>query len=229
MNSYATISEFGPGVQSSPQSNPLSYCALSGLESGFQHTLGYGTSLLGPNSSQCQRFMAQYCAQNFDGVCQYLSENTQRSLPNAVQACNGPNGSCLGSGLGNAINSGQILLRNTASEKYLQQMSGNCVPDYEPFDPTVANSPMIRVWYSPDGYSNKCIPIYDVDEKAIDGDIVMNKILTQPWIAMDILTNIYNNRVRTGKLDGLKGTKLYEFFQSKKFLQTVANRLYTTN
>jgi hypothetical protein len=227
MNTYTSISDFGPSEDSSPQTNPLTYCALSGLESGFQHTLGYGTSLLGPNSTQCQRFMGQYCAQNFDGVCEYLSQSTQRSLPNAVNACNGPNGSCLGSGLGNASTSGQILIRNTAGEKYLKMMSGNCQPVYEPFDPTVAGSPLLRSWQSNCGYSNKCIPIYDVDAKSIDSDPVMNKILAQPWIAMDILTNIYNNRVKSGTMGELQGTKLYQFFLSQNFRQIVANRLYT--
>lgn len=229
-SSYSKISDFGPSAGLTAESSPLSYCALSGLESGFQHTLGYGTSLLGPNSTQCQRFMSQYCAHNpegWNGVCEYLSQNTMRYLPNAIQPSNGPNGSCLGSGLGNAVTSGQILIRNTAAEKYLKMMSGNCRADYEPFDPTVASSPLLRSWYSPSGGTNKCIPIYDVDAKTIDNDVVMNKILSQPWIAMDILTNIYNNRVRTNTLQELQGTKLYQFFQAKDFKQIVANRLYT--
>lgn len=230
MNSYATIAEFGPSAGMGAESSPLSYCALSGLESGFQHTLGSANSNMGPSNSQCQRFMAQYCATNpngWDGVCEYLSQNTQRSLPNTVSACNGPNGSCFGSGIGGATTTGQNLIRNTAAEKYLKYMSGNCRRDYEPFDPTVAASPLISTWVSANDAPNQCIPIYDVDARTIDSDVVMNKILTQPWIAMDILVNIFNNRVRTGTLDELKGTKLYQFFQSRD-LQTIArNRLYT--
>ena len=45
----------------------------------------------------------------------------------------------------------------------------------------------------------------------------MNKLLSKPILGMDILLNIYNTAKRLGKLNGLKGTKLYRFFQSKPF------------
>lgn len=229
--SYSSIADFGRGAGNTPQNNPLSYCAVSDLDSGFNHTMGGSSGLMGPDSSQCQLFMAQYCAHNpkgWDGVCEYKSNDTSAYLPNSVAQCNGANGSCMGPGLGNALTQGQILIRNTASEKYLKYMSGNCIRDYQPFDPTVPNSPLISKWVqganSCDSTancnaSNKCIPIYDVDESTIDKDPVMNKILAQPWIAMDILINIFNHRQRSGTLEKLRGTKLHRLYGNPGFVE----------
>ena len=121
---------------------------------------------------------------------------------------------------------GEILVRNTAQEKYLVAMSNNCQRAYEPFDPTVANSPLISTWV-PMGNgcnnqgncetSNTCIPIYAVDAKTIDDDPVMNKVLDKPYIAMDLLVNIYNNAKASNTLRDLKGTRIYNFFMSKPF------------
>jgi hypothetical protein len=239
MNSYASIGSFGPQVNNSVQANPLSYCALSGLDSGFMHTLGSGSGLIAPGSGQCQLFMAQYCASNpegWNGVCEYLSQDTKRGgNPNTVQQCNGFGGSCFGPGLGNALTNGQILIRNTAQEKYLKAMSGNCKRVYEPFDPTVAGSPLISKWV-PMGNAcgsaanchsaNQCIPIYGVDPSSIDDDIIMNKILAQPWIAMDILVNMYNHSSRNGDLQRLVGTKLHKFFTTLDFQNIVSSKMY---
>jgi hypothetical protein len=74
--------------------------------------------------------------------------------------------------------------------------------------------------------ANKCIPIYGVDPKTIDNDPVMNKVLAQPWIAMDILVNIYNHASRSGELQNLTGTKLYKFFMTDDFQQIVASKMY---
>lgn len=228
--SYSLIADFGNKAGAMPDTNPLSYCAVSDLDSAFSHTMGGSSGLMGPNTPQCQLFMAQYCAHNpngWDGVCEYKSNDTTPFLPNSVAQCNGINGSCMGPGLGSATTQGQILIRNTASEKYLKYMSGNCIRDYQPFDPTVPNSPLISKWIQGSNScgagncnaNNTCIPIYDVDEKVIDNDPVMNKILAQPWIAMDILINIFNHRKRSGTLEKLRGTKLYKLYSNPGFAQ----------
>jgi hypothetical protein len=228
---YSQISNFGPSESLTPENDPLTYCALSGLESGFNHTLGSGGSLLGPNSSQCQRFMSQYCSNNWDGVCEYLYNDNDRNFPNTVVNCDNGKGPCVGPGIGNSLTKGEILLRNTAGERFLAAMSENCVRVYEPFDPTVAFSPMIGKWVpngnSYNGYGNcygdTCVPIYDVDAKTIDNDHVMNRILNKPYVAIDILCQIYKNRVRTNKLNELKNTKLGNFFMNQAFLNYCKN------
>lgn len=236
---YVSISDFGQSAGLSPQNDPLSYCALSGLESGFQHTIGGGNSLVGPNSGQCQTFMAQYCAQGpngWDGVCEYLSNDSNTMYPNMVSTCNRPDGACMGSGIGNFTSKGQILIRNTAQEKYISKMSDNCQRVYQPFDPTVADSPLISKWMpvgndckgngSCRAFGTTCIPIYDVDAKKIDSDVVMDKILQQPWIALDILANIYNYRKRGGTLRELDGTKIGTYFKTKDFQRVLKTNSY---
>jgi hypothetical protein len=110
------------------------------------------------------------------------------------------------------LTNGDVLIRNTAAKKYIVSL-GNCIPRYEPFDPTVANSPMISYWDSGEGQNN-CIPLYAVDPKNVDNDIVMDKILAKPTIAIDILINIYNNMKASGLLIELKNTKLGNYYRS---------------
>lgn len=228
MSCYTSISQFGSGSQGS--SNPLTICAVSGLDAGFNNAIG--ASYLNPQSQQCQAFMGLYCGQNWDGVCEYLSHDTTRYLPNTQQNCNTANSgsSCFGPGLGSASTAGDILVRNAAQEKYLRSMSSNCVRQYEPFDPTTANSPLISKWTAVGGGTcgaggcdgrGACIPVYGVDARTIDADPVMNKILLRPWIAMDILINIYQNAVRNGEIHGLRNTRLYRMFMSPYFQQIV--------
>lgn len=233
-STYRTIGNFGSAAGNTSSTNPLSYCAVTGLDAMFNHTMG--SYLAGPNSSQCQLFMSQYCANNWDGVCEFLSADLQRGgYPNTVAQCNGPSGSCFSSGLGNALTKGQVLLRNTAQEKYLVAMSDNCRRDYAPFDPTVADSPLISRWV-PGGNGcnnpancygdNVCVPMYGVDPRTIDSDIVMNKLLDQPWIALDIFVNMYQNMSRNGSLKELKGTRLGRYFESPQFLSVVKSGLF---
>jgi len=233
--SYITISDFGVG--SKAQSNPLAVCATSTLDSSFNGTLG-GNNISGPDNQQCQIFMGNYCAANWDGVCEYMSKDQARIYPSVVLAGNGPQGNYLGDGMGSLLTKGQLLIRNAAAEKYLKAMSGNCVRKYEPFDPTVADSPLISRWVQKPletsdeqmatVLSDKCIPIYGVDPAVIDSDIVMNKILAQPYIAMDILVNIFNNAVRDGSIKKLEKTKLYKLFSNPDFQSIAKSGMYNT-
>lgn len=236
---YKQINLFGRSLRNT-EANPLSYCAVSGLDSGFSHTIGNGSALLGPNSSQCQTFMGQYCANKWDDICEYMSNDNQTgAFPNTVQNCNGASGSCLGPGTGSALTKGQVLIRNAMAERFLIGMSSNCRREYFPFDPTVADSPLISKWVPSGGnmagcgstlncnQSNACIPIYGVDPRTIDNDPIMNKVLTQPWIAMDILVNIYNNAVRTHQIMALRGTKIYKLFSTPQFQLLAKTNIYS--
>ncbi len=218
MSSYTKITAFGPAAGNSPMNNPLSYCAVSPLDSEFNHTLG---SYMGPYSFQCQAFMADYCANNFDGVCEYMSKNTDTRFP-AYHGNRAIGSGCSSSlGIGSGTSLGDNLIRQTAMEKYLVKMSSNCVRTYQPFDPTVANSPMIGTWSPIRSQGGTCVPVYAVDPSVIDDDVVMNKILQKPELSLDILMNIYNNS-RNGVAipaywDSLKNTKLGQLLSSDWF------------
>lgn len=206
--SYASLINFG----NTKASDPLTYCAVSGYESGFNNTLG--NTFLHPESKQCQIYMSQYCAKNWDGVCEKIYNDTTKIYPSAT------NTKFLNDTTKTPkevfLTRGQNLLRNTALEKYIKMMSSNCVLKQELFDPTVPNSPMISRWVSTNS-SYTCMPIYDVVASTIDNDIVMNKILLQPYIAIDLLSNIYNTRVREGTLGELENTRIGDFYKSAYF------------
>lgn len=215
--SYASITNFGPSVEDSAVNNPLTYCMTTNLDNSFVHTAG---KRKGNDSKSCQMFMSDYCANKWDNVCEYASQNTDSYYPNGISSCmKNIKGACIATGLGNQFTQGDILVRNTAAKKYLTQMSANCELKYEPFDPLVASSPMIR--YFEPSCNSGCVPVYEVDPNQIDHDPVMNKILQNPLIAMDILINIYNTAKRLGKFDALKNTKLYRFFITAPFQQYV--------
>lgn len=227
--SYSCISNFG--TNDTGMSNPLSVCAVSDLDAGFNNKLGGG--ILRPENQQCQAFMGMYCANKWDGICEYMSHDGSRALPNSQQSCSAPSGAFYSSGTNSGITRGQILIRNAAAEKYLHSMSSNCVQQFEPFDPTTAGSPLISKWVSQgscgSGNCNgqgACIPVYKVDPATIDSDPIMNKILLQPWIAPDILVNIYNNAVKSGEIAALKGTKLYSMFSSPYFQEIIKSKKY---
>lgn len=206
MNKYKYISQFGSDSQSLVN-HPLSYCMGNNLNQRFLHGGHSGT--FEQDSKQCQLYMSQYCSKKWDKFCEIASRNNNISFPNNLQGC-----VYYGDKACNST-SGEILIRNTAAEKYLHKMH-NSIPRFEPFDPTVANSPLIRYWVTECGYS---VSEYVVDPDEIDDDIVMNKILEKPNIAINILINIYNTMKHYGTLSKLKGTKLGDFYNRNDYFK----------
>ncbi len=200
--SYKDISDFGSNAHSAVN-NPLTYCLGNNMEQRFLH--GGHADIYGQHSRPCQLFLSQYCADKWDGFCELASRNQSTHYPEQSEGCTGLV-AC------NGLTTGEALIYNTATRKYLIKMH-NAHKKYEPFDPTVPTSPMISYWVSDNcSYSQKGVPEYAVDPKKIDDDIVMDKILTKPIIAMNILINIYNTMKRHGTLNSLKETKLGHFY-----------------
>lgn len=226
MSSYRCISNFGSGAANAPVNNPLTYCLSQTVDTEFNHG-GIAKTISGASSKNCQAFMAQYCANDWDGACEYASKNIARVYPNQLDKCGTGGGvACEG------LTAGEVLIQNTATRKYLVEMGGNqCSIKYEPFDPTVAASPLVAYWYNGCNTQGNggCVPIYAVDPKKIDNDPVMNKILNKPIIAWSLLINIYNTAKRLNKLDELKGTRIYKLFMSKPFQQYLKEMSFVRN
>lgn len=198
-NSYKYVSDFGSNE--SPANHPLTYCIGTNMNQQFLH----GGNPYGSESKHCQSFMADYCASGWDGFCEYESMNQDTALmPNTG-----------GKPLVNNT-AGKLLIANTAARKYLINMH-HATEKYEPFDPTVANSPLIRYWVNTG--SESPTPEYAVDPSVIDKDVLMDKILEDPNVAFNILTNIYNTMKRKDTLKFLKGTKLGAFYNSHPFFK----------
>jgi hypothetical protein len=211
MSNYARIIKMGPQVQQSPLNDPLSYCAVSGLDNMFMHTAG---QRLEKNSKECQMFMSDRCASNWDGICEIASMDGTSWLPNQVTG----KSPLLST---QKMTQGDYLVRNTLAKKYLTEASSKCNLSYRPFDYQVPTSPMIREWAT--AGSQTCEAIYEVDPLTVDACPIMNKALMNPAIVIDILINIYNQLNRTGRMSTIKNTKLYRFFISAPFQQYVRN------
>jgi hypothetical protein len=216
-NTYSLISQFGPNKYD-PSTNPLSYAiGEQNLEQRFLH--GSSSYIFnGQGTKNSQAYLSQYCSEKWDDFCELASRDRTTLYPNQIDVC------CTGKkylcGVGENVNgqlltAGDILIRNTASTKYLKEMYG-CVKKFEPFDPTVGNSPLIYTWVPINCNSGCCVPVYSIDPKTIDNDVVMDKLLAKPYIAFDILNNIYNTLKNEGKLKDLKGTKLGNFYSNVK-------------
>lgn len=209
--SYSNISDFGSNTYSAVN-NPLTYCMNDTMDSRFLH--GGHSDILGQHSKPCQLFMSEYCADKWDAFCEVASLNTDKSYPNNITGSTN-----YGSNAHMGMTAGEALIYNTASRKYLIKMH-DAYKKYEPFDPTVPTSPMISYWVSNNcSNANSGVPEYAVDPAKIDDDIVMNKILMKPIIAMDILINIYNTMKRHGTLSGLKRTKLGKFYDTHPYFK----------
>jgi hypothetical protein len=208
MSFYKTISDFG---NISAVNNPINYLLSDSIDNSFNNG-SISQTVSGPYSKNGQAFMAQYCSTNFDGVCEYVSKDKSIIYPNTLGL--GPKQ------MSPNISAGDFLVANTARRKYLVAMGGDlCILKVENFDPTVASSPLVQYWEEKN--ANDCIPVYKVDPSKIDDDIVMNKILANPIIAIDVLINIYNTAINLNKLNELKNTKLYNFFQTTYFQQYI--------
>lgn len=209
-NSYRQITQVGSNSYN-PINNPLSYCIDNTMDQRFLH--GSSSDTLGQHSKACQAYLSDYCSENWDEFCELASSNRSvNQYPNNIQGCESVGDTpCLG------LTAGEILIHNTAAKKYLTEMQG-CVKKFEPFDPNVATSPMISYWVKGNCAGQRgCVPVYEVDPAKIDNDILMDKILARPIIALGILVNIYNTMKRKGTLVQLKGTKLGNFYSTNPY------------
>ena len=216
MSSYKTISQIGSSAVPTSDTSPLTYCVSDGLDSEFLHG-GSTAHITGKYGRNCQGYMAQHCAANWDEICEHLSRD-RHVTPNMLgtECANGEGGQIT------QLTAGDVLILNTATRKYRVGSNSQCNMVYEPFDPLVASSPMVA-FYRP-GCNGSCIPVYAVNPIGLDRDPVMNKLLSRPGVALNILVNIYNHALRANTLKYLKGTRLYALFMGKPF-QTYINAL----
>jgi hypothetical protein len=200
---YKQLARFGSSeVNVLPVFNndPLTYCIGNNASQRFNH--GSHAVTYGQNSNACQVYLANRCAQNWDGICEYAASkpaNEERTL--VADTMFAGNDQTVG------LTPGEVLLKNTAESRFRIGML-NCELKTEPFDPVNPSSPYISYYVG-----QNCIPLYAVDPKTIDRDVVMNKILDNPKIARQLLLNIKNTMMRQGTFHNLKGTRLGNFYR----------------
>lgn len=237
-SNYATISKFGRGAGGDNAiDNPLSYTMNDTLDQKFLH----GTTQMtqsGQWSSHGQWFLASYGAAHFDEFCVYASMNqfagsnvvsvidqcTSNTFPQLVGRYNP---------VGADLTAGQLVIRNAAIMRFLQKMIGGR-PIYQPFDPTVADSPIILSYIPNTGYvggdnhSTTMTPLYGLTEQQIedlDKDPLMLYCTQTDYIAGDVLVSMYINlRINNGK-NGLLNKLLKSNTTLAKWMNTHSEML----
>jgi len=213
--SYANIRTFGQDNQPpcSGSSDPLTYCLVDTMDRNFQHApVG---NLYGPRSQKCQQYMAERCAEKWDGFCEYyyVANNPMSGWPNNQAWPNTVMPRAWVGDLGSPLSTGEQLLQNTAEIKYCTYE--NCIPRHEIFDPMNPNSPTLTYYNDPNGYGMNCIPICNkLNVSELDTDPVMQRMLANPKAAAPTLVNICNTAEREGI--NLSGTQLGGFCQRYK-------------
>ncbi|NDB36068.1 MAG: hypothetical protein EB023_12175 [Flavobacteriia bacterium] len=221
---YRQISDFAPDIDNQYSADPLFYCTTDGLDSQFLH--GAQGRIFGRYNKHCSEFLSTRCAKNWDDVCEAISHDRETRYPDL----SGPLASYTGQKGGNVcLPYGEQLVRDSAIKKY-KSMTLDCNLQCEPFDPTVANSPMICFETRTNctvgsGIAQTCIggseggicePIYTItpeQARVLDTDPVMNRILNKPEIALDLLENIYKTLEKNKQLNIIQNTRLAKFYQ----------------
>lgn len=215
---YTTISDFGN--INNAMNDPATYCVLDGVESQFLHGGSVGFS---KGNFNCSEYMSSRCAGKWDELCEAYSETDTKKFPRP-QCC--PRG----------LTDGEAFVREAAFKKYLLSTK-NCFSLCEPFDPTVADSPMIcyfsdtapttgpsgaELWLL-DGHpiaggcvldQPPCEKVYgftDEQMKGLNADMLMFKILSNPNIALDLLKLLATWVVNTGSVAKVQGTYFWNF------------------
>jgi hypothetical protein len=213
---YQKIGSFGSGAARAPMNHPLTYVMSQPVDNSFMHM----NDNIDENSKVGQAYVAQYCANNFDGFCTAMANNNaSQYYPNQLFGCTlDLSKNCFlrrGWCAPKELTKGQLMLINTARTKYLYHMR-NGLANKVPFDCLVADSPLVTIWSG-----EFMVPEYAIPQGLdLDNDPVMNRLLLNPDIAMDILSNIYMTMQALGRLDELKNTRLGRFYNKLIALQT---------
>jgi hypothetical protein len=176
MSNYVRINEFG---FKQPDNDPASICAFStNIDKSFEGgVMGYQH---GASSLNCQIYMADRAAKNWDWYAENLSFNPE-PLPTMINPGYDVE-------LNQIKNLGDAFLVNTAYQKYCQFPGARYIQ--ENLFPTNASSPIINIRVGG-------IPECTVDPNTIDDDLLMEKILHRQ-IGDDLLLNIWNTSMRKG-------------------------------
>lgn len=217
---YRQLSDFAPDIQNDYSADPLFYCSTDTMDSQFLH--GSQGRINGRYSLHCSQFLAARCAENWDQVCEAMSKDSETRYPSLATSLTLYGKDQCG------LTYGEALVRDSAYKKYKVQ-SVNCNLMCEPFDPTVANSPLVCFeqktacsggptsgdFCSGDVEGGQCFSMFMISKeqaKVLDNDPIMNKILAKPKIASELLEKIYNTMSDNGTLYLLRGTKLALYY-----------------
>lgn len=195
--------------------NPLTYCMFPTLNSQFFHGSASGGLLYGNENTNCFNFMAERCEKEWDGYCQaYVDVNVDSYWPNQASIdTDAYNNAKQFFNIKPTI--GQDLIRNSCYRKFIHVP--NNVGTKQPFDYTVANSPIITIY---DNYVSGYSLVKNLsNNNEINNDEHIKKMLENPYICFDVLARIYLGYKRKEKNINIQNTILEKFFiENEKIL-----------
>jgi len=229
---YANIFAFGNAINNNikyPNSaaNPLTYAVMPNYNTQFNH--GSTANYIRPWTEQSAIYMKELAngmhgaTEYWNTYCQaYYAINKDTTKPN-LGAIN-KNASRLFTYMANPANSvGQNLLRNTLELYCVHYPSAIFLK--KPFDPNVANSPLINI---PTTLCGNCPAIIHLPQNP-DNDNILNAVLEDPLACTDVLCyiwaaifrpfNPYNIRLADSEWANKrenKESKLHTFFSDNK-------------
>ena len=187
---YKKIYDFGNKINDqvkSPfnSSNPLTYCLFPTLGSQFQHGSSTSNMLRSTYNPSCETYMAERCSVEWDGFCEaYKAINSDTYWPN-VAVIDGQAYTLAQNFLkNNRPTVGEVLVRNSVNYRFLHfpYLEGSSVP----FDPNVANSPMITLY--PNSTTSPSL-LKNLDNIETDPHITL--MLQNTEACFDILARMY--------------------------------------
>lgn len=230
---YPTFIEYGAAMNENvfnpmDQSNPLTYCIVPSFNSQFLHGSTSSNLLYAPYGPGCASYMAERCSDVYDGFCEgYKVMNTDTYWSNTA-AIDNLTVNIAKSYLKIKSTVGQNMIRNAAERRFLTY--SNISTYTEPFDPNVANSPLVTKYSQT--YNIGRIGYKNLDNpSAVDNDQLM-MAMCENWPAcFDVLTKIYIGYKNKHPHIKLYPSKFEVFLKEKSglfedficFLKTVPN------
>jgi hypothetical protein len=200
---YVPISKFGTKLNRIQTLDPVAASVYSDIDASFDK--GELAIRYGPRHRTSQLYMAERCAKNWDGACEFLSRNDDNN-----SVCNQGR---VASALFRTLNPpgsetiGDILVENTAVRRFCDLSS--CAISAEPYNPNDPDSAWVKS-YGCCG-TTQCLPVCMPPDDS-DADIVMNKVLDKPQLHMDLLVNMYKNVNKTGTREKYVNTRVGRVF-----------------
>lgn len=213
---YTRYIDFGEDVNNQVKSpfnasNPITYCMFSTLGTQFMHGSSTSNLLYGNYNPTCESYMAQHCAQNWDGFCDaYTKMNVDTYWPNAGSIDGVSYNFAQAFLKNNKPTYGEQLVRNTVNFKFL--FYPDAKKSIGPFDPNTANSPDM-IHFSNLGSGPSLIKHI----QNIDNNEYVSKMLENPLVCFDVIARLYLGYLRKEPTTrNFKGSKLEKYFKENQ-------------
>jgi hypothetical protein len=198
---YVKIANFGK-PQPILQTDPVGFSVSKDIDTSFD--IGPTSRMFGPDMPNSQLYMAEKCARNWDGSCEFLSRNPDNTKCNAGKI----QSPLFQSPQAPGMTIGDFLIENSAVRRFCDLSS--CKMSSEPYNPLDPHSPMVTSYGDWNPYK-QCMPVCMPPENP-DNDLLLNKVLDDPDKHLDLLVNMYKNVKDRKKFEGTRIGMVFNVF-----------------